>query len=296
MFTSGNEKSAPTAGKASAFTTLQPLVGQTDEALYFYESPTFNPSVISSQPLYFTSNSPYEQTCFSHLQPHSAGSFSSSSEGGIQAQQFVSPVTSDTPGLDRHQATPSPVESSCSSDYSAKKSWSREETLGLLELYRNKRKGFRDPKIKNKQVWEQIAEAMQSDWGSCFSAKECETKFKNLKRSYTSCVDHNKISGNDTKKCAFFDELQDLFSKDVTIEPVATCSNRKGYHKKRQAEHSSDVDEAVGTDSTTEEENREIKTKKKKQTPRQRSGSELVTLFKEYTVAREESEKKKLKK
>lgn len=66
-------------------------------------------------------------------------------------------------------------------------------------------------------MWEQIAEAMRSDRGSSFSAKECETKFKNLKRSYTVCVDHNKISGNKPKKFSFFEELQELFSNDNTI-------------------------------------------------------------------------------
>lgn len=50
---------------------------------------------------------------------------------------------------------------------------------------------------------EHVAEAMRSDGGSSFSAKECETKFKKLKRSYTVCVDHNKFSGNEAKKCSF---------------------------------------------------------------------------------------------
>lgn len=57
-----------------------------------------------------------------------------------------------------------------------------------MEHYRNRTDGFRDPKIKNKQVWEQIVEAMKIDGVSCFGAKECETKFKNLKRSYTRPV------------------------------------------------------------------------------------------------------------
>ena len=33
----------------------------------------------------------------------------------------------------------------------------------------------------------------------------CETKFKNVKRAYTACIDHNSKTGNDAKKCAYYE-------------------------------------------------------------------------------------------
>ena len=45
--------------------------------------------------------------------------------------------------------------------------------------------------------------------------KARDTKIKNLKRSFVSCVDHNKVSGNDRKKCSFYDELHEYF-REVT--------------------------------------------------------------------------------
>ena len=259
---------------------------QNDESFYFYDSPPIYHSLANNQPLYFASTPPCELPRFNYLQSSSAGALSNSEASNSQVLQFASSARSDSPGLDRLQATPSPVESSSSSENGAKKSWTREDTLALIEHYRNRRDGFRDPKIKNKQVWEQIAEAMKIDGVSCFGAKECETKF-------TACIDHNKISGNDPKKCSFFEELQELFSNDDAIEPVAVCSNRMGYRKKREASNLEDV-AAGGAGSSTEEECKERKLKKKKQTPKQREASELVTLFKEYSQAREESEEKRL--
>jgi len=165
------------------------------ESGYFCDSP----------PIYHYGNNPLYFARFNYQS--SSGELPSYSEASDNhAPQFASLVRSDSPGLDRRQATPSPVESS-SSDNGAKKCWKREDTLALIEQYRNRKDDFRDPKKKNKRVWEQIAEAMRSDGGSSFGAKECETEFKNLKRSYTVCVDHNKISGNKPKKCSFFEEL-----------------------------------------------------------------------------------------
>ncbi|CAH3158773.1 unnamed protein product [Porites lobata] len=59
--------------------------------------------------------------------------------------------------------------------------------------------------------------------------KTCETKFKNLIRSYMTCPDHNKKSGNHPmRKCANFDEMHDIFHDDDTMRPVALFSSKKG--------------------------------------------------------------------
>ena len=50
---------------------------------------------------------------------------------------------------------------------------------------------------------------------------------KNLKRINVACVDHNKVTGNDRKKCNFYDELHEIFSRDDAIQPktlFTTCT------------------------------------------------------------------------
>ena len=90
-------------------------------------------------------------------------------------------------------------------------------------LCRAKRK-IKDINTKNKILWEEISQELQTK-GVFFTSKSCETKMKNLKRSYVACVDHNKVSGNDPKKCNFYDELREIFSRDDAIQPKTLCSN-----------------------------------------------------------------------
>ena len=97
-----------------------------------------------------------------------------------------------------------PVGSTSSDDTTAqKKMWLKEEVICLIETYAKKKDDFRNPRIRNKDIWSDISNEMQAQGNVTCDAKSCETKFKNLKRSYTACIDHNKKTGNDRKKCAF---------------------------------------------------------------------------------------------
>lgn len=64
----------------------------------------------------------------------------------------------------------------------------------LISCYAERRERFKDINTKNKTHWEEISEELQKK-GVHFTAKSCETKMKNLTRSYVACVDHNKVSG-----------------------------------------------------------------------------------------------------
>ena len=44
-------------------------------------------------------------------------------------------------------------------------------------------------------------------------------------------MDHNNKSGNNFKTCSCFDELNEIFACNPSVEPIAECSNRKGYTK-----------------------------------------------------------------
>ena len=71
--------------------------------------------------------------------------------------------------------------------------WSRADVLLLISCYVERRERFKDINKKNKSLWEEISEELKKN-GVFFNAKACETKLKNLKRSYVACVDHNKVS------------------------------------------------------------------------------------------------------
>ena len=182
-----------------------------------------------------------------------------------------------------------------------KKMWQREEILCLIETYASKKDDFRNPRVRNKDIWSDISSEMQSQGHVTCDAKSCETKFKNLKRSYTACIDHNKKTGNDRKKCAFYDELHSIFHGDDNIEPPAVYSNRKGLVKRNQGENPecptvrNFEESSEGTASEDLEEENDIKKKKpRKKPPSERS--ELVSLFKEFVDRKEEKEEKKLQK
>ena len=112
-------------------------------------------------------------------------------------------------------------------ELSVKTRWSRPEVLQLLSVFSAKRQRFKDINVKNKTVWEEISTALNKNGVSC-TAKMCETKIKNLKRSYVSCVDHKKTSGSGKMRKCVYDELQDIYSKDDATEPQALCSNVDG--------------------------------------------------------------------
>ena len=104
----------------------------------------------------------------------------------------------------------------------------------MLEIYGQKRESFKDP--KKKIIWNEIAGIMNSKGFNECETKACGTKFKNLKRSYMTSLDHNNKSGdNPMRKCdANFDEMHDIFHDDDTVRPAALFSNKKGSQKRSQ--------------------------------------------------------------
>ena len=108
--------------------------------------------------------------------------------------------------------------------------WTTPEVLQLLQLYKVSEEKFKDPKKKKKAIWEEISRQMH-DHNYPYSASKCEVKFKNLKQKYVKTVDHNNKSGNDSKTCSYFEELDAIFAYNPSVCPIAECSNRKGYMK-----------------------------------------------------------------
>ena len=85
-------------------------------------------------------------------------------EQAVAAHRPASPVTVASQSLQTGSSTTQMQESSASiaDETSSKKFWSRAEVVQLLEEYGQKRESFKDPKIKNKIIWDEIARIMKS--------------------------------------------------------------------------------------------------------------------------------------
>ena len=90
--------------------------------------------------------------------------------------------------------------------------------------------------------------------------------------------------GNDSKTCAYFDEMSNLFQQDARIQPVTLCSSRAGT----KIAPESKSDKAV---TCSESENEDIPRKRK---IKPQAKDDLVSLFKEFTQTREEREKERM--
>ena len=150
-------------------------------------------------------------------------------------------------------------------------------------------------KKRNKDTWCSAAGIMKQQGFKC-DAKACETKLKNLKRAYTTCIDHNNKTGNNPKKCAYFDELHDIFHSYDNVTPLAVFSNRKGLQKKDDADGSTATSEDTDATEEDKDENYETQPKRKKRATATRESGELVTLFKDFVTNKEKNEEKKLEK
>ena len=88
--------------------------------------------------------------------------------------------------------------------------WLQEEVIFFTETYTRKKNDFKNLKFRNKDIWCDVSHEMLAHVHVSCDAKSCETKFKNLKKAYTACIDRNKKTGDDTKKCAYYEELQHI--------------------------------------------------------------------------------------
>lgn len=99
-----------------------------------------------------------------------------------------------------------------------------------IESYARKKNDFKNSKVRKKDIWYDISQEMLAEGHVICDENSCETKFKNLKRSYTACIDHN------AKKCTYYEALQNIFHDDADITSPAVYSRRnsKGLLKRNE--------------------------------------------------------------
>jgi hypothetical protein len=197
---------------------------------------------------------------------------------------FVVPLiekSGETPTRNSQDAKKAPGNDTAQADSSENQAqkWSKPEVQQLLILYKAHEDKFQDPKWKKKAIWKEISKEM-NQYGYLYTSEKCQVKFKNLKQTYVKTVDHNNKSGNSLKTCSFFDELNEIFACNPFVEPVAECSNRKGYKAvdKKAVDEEEEKDSSPGLRSTA---NKDSKQRKQKPPKRRFSVTESLTSIQE---------------
>ena len=84
----------------------------------------------------------------------------------------------------------------------------------------------------HKTLWNSIrTELLNADIK--VSVDQCLNKFKQIKRDWKACLDHNHKSGNDRKSCQFYDELNDIYGTKASTRPSFTMSTYGGMTTQR---------------------------------------------------------------
>ncbi|XP_024879949.1 uncharacterized protein LOC112459838 [Temnothorax curvispinosus] len=102
--------------------------------------------------------------------------------------------------------------------------WTKQETLLLLELYREHQTDFISGKGTVKKHWNNIAKLMQEK-GHDVNGFKCSTKFQSLKRTYKCITDHNKKSGNNRKDWEYLQIMQEIFGDKPWVKPLAVAGS-----------------------------------------------------------------------
>lgn len=96
--------------------------------------------------------------------------------------------------------------------------WDSNSTKLLIVEYKNRLEQFRDPKIKKRQLWLEIA--------GIFKAKHyyvtesvLDAKFRNLKHHYKFIKDNKGKSGRGRISWDFFEQMDDLLQNDRSVNP-----------------------------------------------------------------------------
>lgn len=120
------------------------------------------------------------------------------------------------------------------------KVWNKKETQLLFHARMKLEKEFSEAR-SHKTLWDKIAKELKSA-GCLVTARQCENKYKSLKREYRATIDHNSRSGNDRKSCAFFEEFSELYGMKAGSRPKFTIGSFSGSDRSQMQESFSSSD------------------------------------------------------
>lgn len=84
------------------------------------------------------------------------------------------------------------------------------------------KKGSYSHRFHNYFLWTSLKQ-------NCEQEEQCDTKFRNLKKTYKRIKDNNNESGRGTIKWPYFERIDQMFAFTHAVTPLATASNIAGY-------------------------------------------------------------------
>lgn len=107
------------------------------------------------------------------------------------------------------------------------KQWTVKDTKLLLELYKERKEKFRDPKIKKRNLWTEIINKMDKNGYKHLTEGVLDRKLRNLKKTYRTIKDNNRKSSTGRGRITweYFHIFEEIFSDDRTINFGPTISS-----------------------------------------------------------------------
>ncbi|XP_072752790.1 uncharacterized protein [Anoplolepis gracilipes] len=124
-------------------------------------------------------------------------------------------------------ALPESEQASNSTEEDNKYSWTINSTKLLLELYKERKNKFRDPKIKKRNLWTEILREMSKNGYTNLTEDALDRKLRNLKKTFRTIKDNNRKSSTGRGRISweYYDTFKDIFSDDQTINFGPTISS-----------------------------------------------------------------------
>ncbi|XP_032688329.1 uncharacterized protein LOC116852256 [Odontomachus brunneus] len=99
--------------------------------------------------------------------------------------------------------------------------WSIKSTKLFLEAYSERKLQFRDPKVRKKQLWQEIVQILKMHGYRNIDENTLDRKMRNMKRSFKTIKDNNKKSstGRGRVSWEYYDILEQIFADDKTVNP-----------------------------------------------------------------------------
>lgn len=91
--------------------------------------------------------------------------------------------------------------------------WEHNSSKLMLNLYLQNIEKFRNPKIRKKNVWIDIGNAVGK------AAESCDKKFRNLKQTYIRLLKKKSRNGNAAVKWPYFEIFEEIYSNNGEYQP-----------------------------------------------------------------------------
>lgn len=105
--------------------------------------------------------------------------------------------------------------------------WTVKATKLLLELYKERKENFRDPKTKKRNLWTEIVNEMDKNGYKNLTEDILDRKLRNLKKTFRTIKDNNRKSSTGRGRITweYYDIFEEIFSDDRTINFGPTISS-----------------------------------------------------------------------